>query len=435
MKVLIIGCGLAGLATALSLSSIKKEQDDDDDDIQITIIERRTNLDSRGATFGLQLNGQHALQEIAGVKVVDELKRAGVLIPSTGGYMLPWWKVRDVLLERVQEEAKSNSSEKIQIHLGMSIDTVTEHEDGTYVVTFVKNGKDEEEELQIEADLIIGADGVHSHVRQEILSLPKATSSGAYVWRGTVDTNNTDDLKHMQEFPLSRLQKFGEGMILVYFNFHPKVEGQLAWVFTARANALPENVTIDCGTTTPIDLIQAFMDSTDGTNGDDDEEELKENCELAMLVFNNTHQPSDLTWSSEMGVVDLNNKEDIVSWGGKGRITIIGDAAHALRPASGLGGSLAFEDAALLARYIAKSNTSSAASIEEHLREFERIRLPRCKSISNDQTIRSELSYKVGFGGVPAWDPAYKEWVYGGIDSSPEPPVSEMDVLVDLLSD
>ena len=352
--------------------------------------------------------------------------------------MLPWWKVRDVLLERVQaiKSSSSGGDNKIQIHLGVSIDTVTEQDDGTYVATFQND-----DELQIEADLIIGADGVHSHVRREILSLPKATSSGAYVWRGSVDTNTAcsgdeEKLKQMQEYPLAKAIQFGKGMILAHFNFHPKIDGQTAWVFTARANMLPENVTFDCGTTTPIDLIQAYMDSTDGNNnGDDDEEELKENYELAMFAFKNTHQPSDLTWSSEMGVVDL-NQEDI-GWGGKGRITLIGDAAHAVRPASGLGGSLAFEDVAMLARCIAKCNTTSysAASIEEQLREFERIRLPRCKSISNDQSIRSELSYKVGFGCVPQWDPAYKQWIQDGIDSSPEPPVSEMDVLADLLSD
>lgn len=83
----------------------------------------------------------------------------------------------------------------------------------------------------------------------------------------------------------------------------------------------------------------------------------------------------------------------------------------------------------MLGRYIAQGNTRNAASIEEQLRAFEKIRLPRCKRISNDQSIRAELSYKVGFGGVPAWDPAYAKWVNEGIDSSPETPVCEVDVL------
>jgi len=423
MRVLIVGCGLAGLAAALSLTS----NANDDDDVHITIVECRSDLESRGATFGLQTNGQNALNEIAGVvgddqtsKMLDKLKSEGLLIPMSGGYMLPWWKVRDVLLEEVKAR-----EDKIKIHLGVLIDTVTEKYDGSYVATF-KN-----DNLQIDADLIIGADGVHSCVRREILSLPQAKGSGAYVWRGSVDTNtsSSDKLIQMQKYPIAKFINFGEGMILAYFNFHSKVEAQTAWVFTVRANLLPDNVNIDCGTTTPIDLIKAHMDNTD-ENGD---EELTEAYELAMTVFNNTHQPSDLTWSSEMAVVDL-NQEDI-GWGGNGRITLIGDAAHAVRPASGLGGSLAFEDAAALGRFISRSNTNSVASIEEQLRAFEKIRLPRCKSISNDQSIRAELSYKLGFSEVPSWDPAYAKWIAEGIDSTPEPPFSETDVFAGLLSD
>jgi len=423
MKVLIVGCGLAGLAAAISLTS------NDDDDVHITIVERRSDLESRGATFGLQINGQKALNQIAGVvgddqtpcEMLEKLKSEGLLIPSTKGYMLPWFKVRDALFEEVKAR-----EDKIKIHLGVSIDTVSEKDNGSYVATF------KDDNLQIDADLIIGADGVNSFVRREILSLPQATGSGAFVWRGSVDTNaNSSDkkLKHFQEFPIAKMTNFGEAMLMTYFNFHPKVEGQVAWVFTVRANMLPDTIKIDCGTTTPIDLIQAYMDNVDG----DAREELKETYELAMTALNNTHQPSDLSWSSEMAVVDL--KQEDVGWGGKGRITLIGDAAHSLRPASGLGGSLAFEDAALLAKYIARSNTSSAASIEEQLRAFEKIRLPRCKSISNDQSIRSELSYKLGFGAVPSWDPAYANWINEGIDSTPEPPVSEMEVFAGLISD
>ena len=122
MKVLIVGCGLAGLAAALSLTSSNNNNDDDDDnDIQITIVEKRQDLESKGATFGLQINGQNALNEIAGstgknCAMLDKLINAGLLIPSSGGYMLPWWTVRDTLLEEVQAR-----KDKIKIHLGVSM--------------------------------------------------------------------------------------------------------------------------------------------------------------------------------------------------------------------------------------------------------------------------------------------------------------------------
>jgi 2-polyprenyl-6-methoxyphenol hydroxylase-like FAD-dependent oxidoreductase len=428
MRVLIIGCGLAGLATALSLSSSS-----DDDDVyathahEITIVEKRSDLESRGATFGLHINGQNALSEIEGgvgakmtSNILAKLQSEGILMPS-GGYMLPWWKVRDALLEEVQAR-----EEKIKIHLGVSIDSITEKDNGSYLATFKGSN------MQIVADVIIGADGVNSYVRRDILKLPPAKPSGVYVWRGSIDTNasSSDDLKEMQEYPIGKFMKFGEAMILSCFNFHEKVDGQLAWVFTVRANMLPsDHINIDCGTTTPIDVIKAYMEEVDDGN---DDEELKENYKLAMIAFGNTHQPSDLTWSSEMAVVDLN--QDDIGWVGKGRITLIGDAAHSIRPANGLGGSLAFEDAALLGRYISRSNTSSSTSIEEQLRAFEKIRLPRCKSISNDQSIRSKLSYTLGYG-VPAWDPAYAEWISDGVDATPEPPVSEVDVFADFISD
>ena len=65
MKVLIVGCGLSGLAAALSLAK-------QDDIHEITIVERRADLESRGATFGLQINGQDALNEISGISDKEE---------------------------------------------------------------------------------------------------------------------------------------------------------------------------------------------------------------------------------------------------------------------------------------------------------------------------------------------------------------------------
>jgi len=420
MKVLIVGCGLAGLATALGLTRKDKH-------IQVVLVERRGDFKSRGATMGLAPSGQAALQEIA-PSVLDKLKREGVFMPYTDGYMLPWWRVRDALLD----EVKAIEGGRITIHLGVSIDTVKETTplatgngdkvtNSTLIATF------QDSDLTIEADVVIGADGVHSYVRCDILDLPPACSTGTVTWRGSVDTHTTEALGHFRGFPIGKLVSFGETMIASYFNFHPKVEGTTAWVFTCRNSS--DSIQIESGTTTPLDLIQSYMDSIEEPG-----DELLRNYADIKLVLQHTHEPSELTWSTEMAVVDLTQE---FGWGGKGRITLIGDAAHSIRPASGLGGSLAFEDSVLVSRAITSSSTGTSSmdgsnGIANRLREFETQRLPRCRSISRDQTLRSTLAYTIGFAAVPQWDPQYKKWVFAGPDASMEPPVCETTVFGDL---
>lgn len=402
MKVLIVGCGLAGLATALAL--VKK-----DETVEVVIVERRSNFTSRGATFGLAPNGQNALQEIS-PSVLAEMKKVGVLIPQTGGYMLPWWSVRDALLDQARK-----LPQKIKIHMGGQLESV--EETSKQVVAKFQNLPD------ILADAMIGADGVHSYVRCHVLKLPKPIPTHSHVWRGSVDTSNSDkDLKHFQDFPIGTIYNFGKAIQLALFNFHPKVDGGLAWVCSCRDDVAEEPKSIESGKTTPMELIQSYMDSVKDTADDD---KLLEQYQHAKLVLGNTHDPSDLTWSTEMAVVDLTHG----GWGGKGRITLVGDAAHAIRPASGLGGSLAFEDAVLVSRAIAAS--SEDKDIATQLRAFESQRLPRCQSISRDQTIRSTLSYTMGYN-VPAWDPDYRNWVFQGPDVSSIPPVDEQKVFAGL---
>ena len=90
MKVGIVGGGLAGLAFALNLA---KEKDEFDTDLEITILEKH-DFSSRGATFGLAKNGQAAMKVIA-PDLLTELQEIGILITSSGGFMLPWFRVRD----------------------------------------------------------------------------------------------------------------------------------------------------------------------------------------------------------------------------------------------------------------------------------------------------------------------------------------------------
>ena len=75
MHVIIVGCGLAGLALALGLLM------NDNANITIEAFEKSDDLhERRGATFGLALNGQIALHEV-------------FLSTSKTSSTLPWWEV------------------------------------------------------------------------------------------------------------------------------------------------------------------------------------------------------------------------------------------------------------------------------------------------------------------------------------------------------
>lgn len=327
---------------------------------------------------------------------------------SNGGYMLPWFKVRDALLNKVKA-----MPDRIALYMGVSLEKVDE-KDESLIATF-KNS-----DVMIESDVIIGADGVHSYVRTGILNLPAAKPTGAHVWRGSVNISNIDVLKHFEKADLGTAAQFGDKIILFYFNFHSKTPGLFAWVCSIQDPS--GELGISTGETTPLDMIRKYMKSLENP----DEATLKQFAD-AKLVLENTKSTSDLKWSTQMAVVDLTAKE---GWGGKGRITLVGDAAHSIRPASGLGGSLAFEDAVLLSRIL--SDDRSGKDNAQRLRDFEEMRLPRCTSISNDQTLRSTLSYKL-HRKIPEWDGKYKEWVFEGVDAPSNPPVSEEDVFAEIL--
>ena len=467
MKVLIAGCSLAGLATALSLVTKFEEKkkktreyghsEEDTDDsggssIEIVIVERRGHLDSRGATFGLAKNGQIALQEIAPPHVLQGLQDKGIYVANTSGYMLPWWPVRDALLRCAREE--SPYKEAISLYLGCVVKEVLEEDVSVPLkISFEASGASTnptgggEGELSTiipptqEFDLLIGADGMNSQIRTQVLQCPPAIPTDVLVWRGSVDTSPIPALHHFQNNPLFECVPFGENIFLTYFNHHSKMPGTIAWVLTVR-NASHQLKLTTSSPLQPEDLIKAYLKSLDDGDPRQDKDDSK--FREAQIIFNNTNDPSDLTWSTELAIVDLESpaycKSNTTRWGGRGRITLVGDAAHSVRPASGLGGALAFEDAAVLGRCLfeydppdATTSGTIEGSISSHLAHFEALRMPRCQSISRDQTWRSTLSYEVGPANVPAWDPQYRDWVFEGPDATPHPPVNERAVFGSLL--
>ena len=94
----------------------------------------------------------------------------------------------------------------------------------------------------------------------------------------------------------------------------------------------------------------------------------------------------------------------------RGRVALIGDAAHALAPTVGRGATLALEDAAALASSLAGGGARSSASVAERLREYEAERLPPARELHAEARRRVSLYYPAS---ADEWR-ATREW-YGAL--------------------
>eukprot|EP00536_Pseudo-nitzschia_multiseries_P000736 jgi/Psemu1/62805/estExt_Genemark1.C_90098 len=422
---IVIGAGPVGLSTSLGLSRRGW---------RVILVEKFESFDVRGASFGLGPHGAKALEEIHPGTVQQGMIESGRGMPVPGGTLLiPWWMMRDALLERVRERVEANA---IDLRMGLSIESISDEGDesgndnnnnnnnrnGNRVTARFTNGE------TIEGDVLIGADGVHSSVRK-ILGLPPTEVTGSKVYRGTVDVqgvcdkescadetetskNNlpSDDASRLQQLlpkGVAPLVASYPGMYLLVFNFHSHIPGRMCWVFTIT------NKDFDAET---MD-IRSIVKETEK-----DEEKLAS----ILAIFGSSSEESVSSYL-ETRVADFS--DDTLSrfdgrWGGKGRVTLIGDAAHAMRPTDGQGGNMGFEDAIVLCRLLGSEDVCTSTSgssptgarteaIEDILGKFERMRLPRVKKVHDNQRLRYEARQRGEQIGRMA--PEFKEWVENGV--------------------
>ena len=112
-------------------------------------------------------------------------------------------------------------------------------------------------------------------------------------------------------------------------------------------------------------------------------------------------------------------------WGGKGRVTLVGDAAHAMRPSNGMGASMAFEDVVVLCRCLAEeiektaetgaiagSDRKSPLSMASTLRRYETSRYDRVKRIWDMEWEVAESAYRKERIKLT---PEFHQWVMEGV--------------------
>ncbi len=366
--VIVVGAGLAGLAASLGLANTGK--------FRVDLVELRPDFNRRGSSFGLAPNGINALEELDPNGVMSTLFPLG--IDACQGirqaWLFGWWMVRNALLERVQAK-----SDKIRLHMGYTVQDIvdepgTSHLQATFIPSWITNRESSSsEKLALEGCLLVAADGVHSSIRK-YLNRPPEQDVGATVWRGsiTVDPSNPGDADPAQHerlmpllekgvLPLGGVRNFGPTAV-VMFNYHSKRPGTLTWTVSFKST----DVTAQTNVWTSA--LEPFVDN------EDDRKLLQ-----AMLALSD---PDDV-WNPITYCVMKPPAENGNGWGGTGRVILIGDAAHALRAATGQGGNMAFEDAVVLCRALRASSQQQGFmeynQMAELVAQVENKRLPRVK--------------------------------------------------------
>jgi 2-polyprenyl-6-methoxyphenol hydroxylase-like FAD-dependent oxidoreductase len=192
-----------------------------------------------------------------------------------------------------------------------------------------------EDGLEVTADVLIGADGLFSEVRNELAAGAEPLFAGYATWRGIAEVDSP------AEWPaMALVRTVGRGR---YFGVGEISPGRYLWYATKnRALEASEpggrkaTVLRDFGTWhSPIpDFVRATPDD--------------------QILLHPAYKMEPLT-----------------SWT-RGRATLVGDAAHPIEPSFGMGACLAIEDALVLGRSL-----EGASPLGDALARYERARRPR----------------------------------------------------------
>ncbi|TRX21385.1 monooxygenase [Flavobacterium franklandianum] len=333
-KVLIVGGGIGGQSTAIALRQIG---------IEVEIVEILPQYDVYGVGIIQQANALRALDSLG---VADEaIKRGcpygkvkmctptGHQFAETGTPPMGRFPSHNGISRRTLHDVLKERSETVgvQYRMGLTVDTITNKENGVDVV--FSDG------TTGSYDLLIGADGMKSKVRQLIFGDYSPKYAGLSVWRYAFDRPKDLDTGY------------------IYFGKRSKV------------GLIPMTE----------DTIYIFVVSAEGA----DNPLIKEEEMIPKLKSYLEEYPVPMV----QDLIDQITNPKLVNYRPletlhlpepwyKGNVLIIGDGAHATIPQLGSGAALAIEDAVVLAEEITKQDGAEAI-----FSRFMNRRLERCKMV------------------------------------------------------
>jgi salicylate hydroxylase len=337
MKAIVIGGGIGGMAAALSLQN---------EGIEVEVYEQASALAEIGAGLQIAPSAGRVLERLG---LGAELQRLAITMQRL--------EMRDLRSDRLIHSVSPDwGGPFYQVHrpdlLGMLGDALPggivrlgqralrfAEEAGGVTVEF-------ESGHRARGDVLIGADGIHSRVRRHLFGEQELDFSHIVAWRALIPR---DRLAHL-DLPFNCEVWLGPdrsattywvhaGELLNFVGMVPAQEAaDESWTTTGELTALRGSYAGSCP------RLQAIIDE----------------IETPFITGYYFRYPLE-TWS-------------------RGRITLLGDAAHPMHPFLAQGACQAIEDGAVLGRVLGDSGGSQ---VQRALAEYEARRLPRASRVQN----------------------------------------------------
>jgi salicylate hydroxylase len=359
-NITIVGGGLAGLATANALLKVGFE---------VEIFEQSLALGEIGA--GISVSSQ-AVKALRAIGVGEKIAPVGNVSqglqtrnihtgeplefrePAGARYGAPhcFFHRADLL------NALASGIDSSHIHLGHRLTGIEERQSGV-TLTFADG-------TTRQADIVIGADGIHSVVRRTLYGEDHPVYTGQMVWRALL---RGSDVPSEIMGPTGNNQWLGSGRhLLGYYLRGREVINIVTQQDTDKWVEEGWSIAGD-----PDEMRASFPDPEPS---------------LKTLL-------SIVTQCSKWG---LFTRPLTDNWG-RGRIQLIGDAAHAMLPNAGQGAGQSFEDAYILARWLDAERHNPV----EALRNFRRIRIPRVHAVQRRSLANARMKHTGDCKVQKAW--------------------------------
>lgn len=343
LRVGIIGAGIGGVTLARALGQRG---------IEARIFERAPMFGEVGAGVQMTPNAVKVLSELG---LDDQLEKIGFLPQAMVGRN--WKTARELFRTPLKEScpelygAPFYHVHRADLHAALASDirpgqatfgahcTGLRQHGNTAVATFADG-------TAFEADLIVGADGVRSVIREQLWGREAANYTGHMCWRALVNVD-----KHPLPFvsPDSSFWMGPKGHVVTYY-----VKGG-SMVNIVAVNENPSWVEESWNAKSTQ---QELLDGFKGWHPN------------LIELFKRTDPDAIFKWG-------LFDRDPMKTWS-KGNATLLGDAAHPMLPFLSQGAAMAIEDGYVLAQSLA---FHGPRQLQAALRAYELDRLPRTSRV------------------------------------------------------